>query len=101
MTLRIPRKKPVSAMAGFGASAIHARASIPGAGNAAGGSEVGFIALRTTGHERRPDPQARPHDRLVTRVGAQVASQRCPILRAGRHSLPSQASARANCARGI
>ena len=38
--------------------------------------------------EKRPDREARPHDRSVTRVGAQVASQRCPILRTGVQSLP-------------
>jgi hypothetical protein len=61
--------------------------------NAAGRVEVGFIALWTDGHEKRPNPKARPHDRTVTRVGAQVASQRCPILRTGRRSIPQNDAA--------
>jgi N-acetylglutamate synthase-like GNAT family acetyltransferase len=44
----------------------------------------GFIALRTTGAEtKKAERVASAHDRLVACVGAQVASQRCPILRTG------------------
>jgi hypothetical protein len=34
------------------------------------------------------------HDRLVTRVGAQVASQRCPILRAGKTEISTDRRAK-------
>jgi hypothetical protein len=70
------------------------------AANAAGRVEVGFIALWTTGHAKRPNRKARPHDRLVTRVGAQVASQRCPILRAGERNIPQDDSAGGESVRG-
>ncbi len=64
-----------------------------GWGWAVGSTKDGFIALWTAGHVKRPNPKARPHDRVVTRVGAQVASQRCPILRAGGEKLQRPAVA--------
>jgi hypothetical protein len=74
---------PVSAMAGFELSPAH-RSGAPLAHRS-----VGFIAFRTTGRKKRPNPKVRPHDRLVARVGARVASQRCPILRAGWMTVPT------------
>jgi len=80
--LREGSKDPVSAMAGFEPSRAHAARKTPRPRG------VGFIALGTTGAEKRPNPKVRPHDRLVTRVGARVASQRCPILRTGAPTVP-------------
>jgi len=52
-----------------------------------GVQEIAFIALVTSGQERKisgPETKkagnkSRPSDRMVPRVGARVARQRCPI----------------------
>ncbi len=52
---------------------------------------MGLSLLGTTGRaEKRGQKIASLPCRLVARVGAQVAPQRCPILRTGIAILPSQ-----------